>query len=176
MGGAGVALWSEPDEAGRRRCLAQISLAAPRLVDSMRAEAAGLATALALIVACLPQAEPLEVMGDNLAVLRLSAGNARIRADAVWSELEGTLMHTAGQRWPIIWTAVRRSFNGAADALATQGVLEALRRGAAGDLSDLAHVWLDDVEFARRGWHRPTTLALRPRTRILRAARPLAVL
>ena len=112
-------------------------------------------------------------MGDNLQVLRLGAGNARIRADRIWLELERALMLISAQRWPLQWNAVRRCYNAAADALATQGVDRGLRLYRDGDVRDVCHVWYNETTFHANAWRPPTTLTLHPDTQVLLRRAPM---
>ena len=162
VAGAGVALWDAPDTNGTRSCLAQLSLSTPRIHDSLAAEAAGMAHAISLFLTCLPDVEPVEILGDNLGVIRLGAGNARCRCDRVWQEVERSLMALAGQRWPTTWTAVRRCYNRTADALATIGVIRALHDHHRGRTQDHAYLWINRAVFEERGWTWPQTLSLHP--------------
>ena len=173
VAGAGVALWSEPDTTGARRCLAQLTLSAPRIRDSLAAEAAGLSHAVSLMLACLPDPLATEILGDNLGVIRLGAGNARCRCDRVWQETEGALMALAGQRWPTVWTAVRRCYNKTADALATLGVIRSLHNVHRGDHADAAHLWFNRSEMLARGWHPPEQLRLHPTLALCIVDQPL---
>ena len=115
-------------------------------------------------------------MGDNLPLIRLGAGNARLRADRVWHEVEAALLHTAAQRWQISWAAVRRYYNGASDALATLGVNAALRRFRDSDLTDVVRLWVDAAAFDQRHWSIPTQLLLHPRLCVLRSTQALVQL
>ena len=121
VAGAGIALWSEANRHGQRACIAQLIVSAPRLRSSMLAEGAGLAYGVLFLAAACGCPGPLSILGDNLPIVRLGACNARLRSDAVWSELEDALMLLARRRWKPRWHAVRRHSNHAADAFATQG-------------------------------------------------------
>ena len=82
--GAGAIVWGRPDERGRRGMLAQISLADPRESSSLIAEALGLRTAVSLALSVIRTPTTLEIIGDNLLVLRMCAGNAKVRTPHVW--------------------------------------------------------------------------------------------
>ena len=113
-------------------------------------------------------------MGDNLPIIRIAACNARLRSDATWAELEDALMTLAQRRWRPRWHAVRRHLNRAADALATQGVYDALRRIESQDMRDMVSIWCDEEAFLRRGWIIPEAIVGRPGATVVHAARPLA--
>ena len=151
----------------------QMAIATPRLRDAQQAEAAGLAYSISMLLTCLPCPQRVTIMGDNLQVLRLGAGNARIRADRIWLELERALMLISAQRWPLQWNAVRRCYNAAADALATQGVDRGLRLYRDGDVRDVCHVWYNTNTFHANAWRPPTTLALHPDTQVLLRHAPM---
>ena len=175
MRGAGAVLWSEPDQDGRRECLAQLAVATPRLRNSMLGEAAGMAYGILLVASVVGSPGPMSILGDNLPVVRLGACNARMRADGVWREVEDALMLVAGRRWPTRWHAVRRHLNRDADALATLGVLAALRSIEAVSGPDEVWLWCDAEAFGRRGWHIPTVLTRRPDAVAHAAGRPCAI-
>ena len=106
----------------------------------MLAESAGLRLGLALAQRVLGHPVALEVLGDNLPVLRLAAANGRLRNDTCWQIFHEALMHTAAMRWAVKWIAVRRSQNKFADLLATRGTVTSVRICASG--SSDAHLWL----------------------------------
>ena len=83
---------------------------------------AGLAYGVLLLASACGSPGLLSILGDNLPVVRLGACNARVRTDDVWAEVEDAIMILAGRRWRTRWHAVRRHLNGAADALATDGL------------------------------------------------------
>ena len=173
--GAGAIVWSEADENGRRRCLLQMTISAPRLRSSMLAEAAGLAYGVLTLAHACGHPGPLSILGDNLPVIRAGACNSRLRSDPVWAEIEEAVMLLARRQWRPQWHAVRRHLNGAADALATRGVLDTLRRLSTEDPSTREEilVWYDHEEFQRRGWRPPTGVHGRPSTALSLCSRPL---
>ena len=82
-------------------------------------------------------------------------------------------MLIASRRWQPRWLAVRRHFNRSADALATCGVLEALRSLDARVGPDQVWLWCDSVAFRRRGWRIPAAIMGRFATAVHAAIRPL---
>ena len=165
-GGAGFALWTPADLGGRRRCLLQGSLSAPAIRDSGQAEAAGLACAVLALAALIQRPDPLEILGDNLGVIRLAACNARLRGDRFWLELNEPLMRVARQSWDVRWTAVRRHLNKTADALATLGVEDSLRRSLRGDFGESLVLWGAADWLGPLGGPQPLSLPSRPRTAV----------
>ena len=139
----------------------------------MLSEAAGLAYGIFLVASACGNPGPISILGDNLPVVRLGACNARVRPDNVWREVDDALMLIASRRWQVTWHAVRRHLNRAADALATFGVLAALRRLEAGIGQDAVWLWCDTEAFRHRGWLEPQAFALRPDAVVYRATRPL---
>ena len=119
--GTVAALWGPPDERGARACVAQLTLSTPTTSCSMMAEALGLRAGLAIVAYALGNPGRIGVVGDNLPVLRMAAGNGRIRLPEIWQILEEPLMHAATFGWECRWVAVRWTYNSAADQLATIG-------------------------------------------------------
>ena len=156
VAGVGAAIWGPPDDRGRRQCIAQATIACPNLGDSMSAEAAGLRLGIALVVRTLPHAASVGILGDNLPVMRLGAGNGKIRTPGIWEILEAPLLHIAVREWRCQWFAVRRRYNKSADALATLGTYRAIERAATGQCEPDIHIWSTYPE-ARDGqplpWH-----------------------
>ena len=72
-------MWGPAGEDGIRPRIAQVALALPHMYDSMAAKAAGLRVGLALTAHVVGHPMSLDVIGDNLLVLRLAAGNGRLR-------------------------------------------------------------------------------------------------
>ena len=164
--GAGVVLWASPDRHGTRRCLLQASFSLPRIGDPGIAEAAALGYGLQLLAYLYSRPPNHEVLGDNLGVVRLGAGNARLRRDDAWLELGDSLMLASRGLWDITWLAVRRHHNKAADALATAGVFRGLARSPADLSGDSASLWWDVSHWAEHGLPSPARF---------RAARPLSI-
>ena len=164
VAGAGAAIWSETDAEGHRECLAQITISAPRLRSSMLAEAAGLAYGVLTLAQVCSHPGPIAILGDNLPIIQLGACNSRLRSDPVWAEVEDALMLLARRQWKPQWHAVRRHLNRAADALATMGVIDALRRldTSSSPQHEEILIWHDEEAFRRRGWSAPTTVFRRP--------------
>ena len=124
--GAGAIVWGPADQRGRRDMLAQISLAEPRESSSLIAEALGLRVGMSLAHRVIGRPTSLEIVGDNLPVLRMCAGNAKVRTPEVWELLEGPIMEADMRGWRCEWIAVRRCFNAAADGVATHGTLRSV--------------------------------------------------
>ena len=61
----------------------------------------------------------------------MAAGNGKVKKPQIWQILEEALLHTGVQGWDCEWIAVRRTFNSAADKLATIGTLAAVEAAAA---------------------------------------------
>ena len=141
----------------------------------MLSEAAGLAYGVLALAHACGHPGPLSILGDNLPIIRAGACNSRLRSDPVWAEMEDAVMLLARRQWRPRWHAVRRHLNGAADALATRGVYEALRQLQASPSahSDEILLWYDREEFQRRGWSPPTSAYGRPGTTINLCSRPL---
>ena len=124
--GAGAILWG---------AVAQVALSAPSLSNSMTAETLGVRAGIALAQLVTEFPGPIEVVGDNLPVLRMAVGNGRVRAPEAWQALEAPLLHVATQGWQCKWTAVKRIFNVAADQVATNGTEHAVNCAVANDLA-----------------------------------------
>ena len=139
--GAGAAIWGTPNERGLRPCIAQLVASVPSHSSSMAAEAIGLRAGIALAAYTLGRIANIGVVGDNLPVMRLAAGNGRVRSPGIWEILEEPLIHTALNMWQCHWYAVRRSYNGAADTLATLGTLQAVDRAAAALWRPTVSLW-----------------------------------
>ena len=139
--GAGAILWGPANERGQRCSSAQIALSAPSLSSSLVAEALGLRAGLALVKLKTKHPGRLEVVGDNLPVLKVAAANGKIRTPEVWQALEAPLIHAATHGWLCEWTAVRRIYNTAADHVATQGTCAAVEAAYATDLNPVLRIW-----------------------------------
>ena len=97
----------------------------------MTAEALGLRAGLALALRVVGHPGRIEVVGDNLLILRMAVGNGKVWKPQIWQILEQPLLHTAVQGWDCEWIAVRRTYNTAADRLATIGTLSAVEAAVA---------------------------------------------
>ena len=172
VAGGGAAIWSEADHNGGRTCIAQVVISTPRLRSSMLAESTGLAHAISYLAGACGCPGPISVLGDNFPLVRMAACNARLRSDPCWIEVEGALMLLAGRRWRPQWHAVRRHLNKAADALATQGVFDSLRRFVVGDATDTVFAWCDEEHFAQRGLSVPTSILGKPDTNFFPVQHP----
>ena len=172
IAGAGAAIWDEAGVDGRRRCLAQLIISTPRLRSSMLAEAAGLAYGILFLASACGWPGQMGILGDNLPIVRLAAGNAKLRSNPVWREVEEALMIVARRRWRPDYHAVRRHLNKAADALATLGVFKALELWSEGQNDDEIMLWCDEIAFRQRGWAVPTAFPGRPGTKVICVSSP----
>ena len=132
VAGGGVAVWYTCGGRGTAVLVARCVIAIPSQGHAQYAEAYACRVALRWITACRTPVRSVRVVGDNLAVMRFCAQYGRLRRPATQALLEQPLadLHAAG--WRINWHAVRRRFNGAADALATEGVIWASALATAG--------------------------------------------
>ena len=99
------------------------------------------------------------VVGNNLPVIRLAAGNGRVRTPGIWEILEAPLSHVATHNWRVSWYAVRRCYNKAADELATHGTHRAVNQAASSSWRPEIHVWVAPAldmgvpDESRFPWH-----------------------
>ena len=141
VAGAGAALWGPIGRDGSRPCVAQLVLSLPHIGDSMVAEAFGFRGALGL-AAAFQCTRDLDVVGDNLPILRMAAACGRLTAADPWRTVEAPLMRAAADAWGTRWYAVRRCFNRHADALATRGVEGSIAAVERGDRRPAAWLWV----------------------------------
>jgi len=174
--GAGAAIWGPADVHGKRPCWAQACLADPHRHDSMEAEAAGLRMGIALVLALFTHPVTLQILGDNLPIIRLASANGRLRADRIWHTLERPLMHTIGQGWQCSWAAVRRHRNKMADHLATRGTLTAVAMSGSTDASPRIWLWISSGACLRPSGTDQHQLPWHPAIPIHRADHPLCPL
>ena len=137
VAGAGAVLWGLPAADGCRPALARTVVALPAVPFAQEAEAAGCGAALRLLLDHAPVGHRRAIVsGDNLAVVRYGAGAGRLKKEAMFARLDGSLGAFLCRGWSLAWRAVRRRLNKAADAaLATSGVQRAavlLREGRSG--------------------------------------------
>ena len=78
--------------------------------------------ALELLQAVHADPRTARMVGDNLAVIRYGAGTQRLRRTALQQVVDAALPTTLAAGWILDWLAVRRRFNQAADAVATEAV------------------------------------------------------
>ena len=97
--GAGAILWGPPNDQGVRASIAQVVLTAPTLSSSMIAEALGLRAGLALALKVTTHPGRIEIVGDNLPILRMAASNGKVKTPEVWQILEAPLLHAASPGW-----------------------------------------------------------------------------
>jgi len=107
----------------------------------MIAESAGLRLGIALTLHVLGHPVAIDVIGDNLPVMRVAAANGRIRNDTCWTMIGPPVMHAAALGWSVRWIAVRRNYNKLADLLATRATLSAVRLRANAVSSPRLWVW-----------------------------------
>ena len=123
----------------------------------MTAEALGLRAGLALALKVAGHPGRIQIVGDNLPILRMAAGNGRIRKPHIWQILEEPLLHAAVQGWDCEWIAVRRAYNAAADKLATIGTLAAVEAAVAGiNTEPSLSIWEAQLQAGRPEalpWH-----------------------
>ena len=152
--GAGAILWGPPNSRGARQTVAQVALSGPNVSNSMVAGALGLRAAMALAYMVTDFPGAIEVVGDNLPVLRMAAGNGQIRGSEAWQALETSLLHVTTQGWHCQWIAVRRIYNAAAD-LATNGTEHAVDCAASGMPQPSLRLWLaqPDTTQGPLPWH-----------------------
>ena len=109
------------------------------------AEAWGARLALRIARDIRPDAGPLPILGDNLPIIRYAAGLARTSRPEVHALLDPPLADMACLGQVPHWEAVRRRFNTAADAAATQGCIAAAQLAALGHTCrmELQNTWAD---------------------------------
>ena len=87
----------------------------------------------------------VEVQGDNLPVIRFAACSGRLRDPSYEALLSDLIASMPRLGFAIRYHAVRRRFNKAADAVATDAVFAAARRREAGYTSpEVTFRWVDD--------------------------------
>jgi len=122
---AAAILWGPRNEAGDRHRLRTASVQLPGIRNSQVAEAWGLRLACLLLLMEGGQASGLRsatIAGDNLAVIRYGAAQGRLHRPEMQGLLEQVLARLALSGWELNWLAMRRCFNTAADALATEAL------------------------------------------------------
>ena len=122
VAGAAALLWSlSPDDL----CLslrAEAWAALPGEAWSPVAEAWGLHLGLQLLLQVATPGASVQVVGDNLSVVRFGAAQGSLRDPSHEGLLAPSLAQLALRGISPMWTAVRRRFNAAADARATEAV------------------------------------------------------
>ena len=119
LGGAGATVWHHSLQGHGPRRLASRIIAIPTATNAQLVEATGCRGALDLLLHAHPRSATARVAGDNLAAVRYGAGTGRYRRIALQAQMEHGLQRLATAGWTLIWQAVRRRLNRAADALAT---------------------------------------------------------
>ena len=124
-------------------------MALPDSGCSQTAEAWGARMAIDLVCSSNADRRHSRICGDNLAVVRFCAGQARLRRPAMQSVIEPGLARLALEGWAAQWLAVRRRLNMAADAVATGAAHWAARLRAGGgrqaQQAQQAVRWLDQA-------------------------------
>ena len=108
------------DSTGNRPIIIKALVALPNTASSSTAEAWGSKLA-ALIAGALPTTS-VRIAGDNLPIVRFCNGTGRLRNPTDALIIEGPLSRLSLLGKATEWFAVRRRFNKAADALATEAV------------------------------------------------------
>ena len=90
------------------------------------------------------------IVGDNLAVVRYGAGTQSLRRPGMQQLMDRGLRATTLRGWGLRWTAVRRRFNKAADAVATEAVLFARRLAGKGRTRPKVFVQVFDQSLPQR--------------------------
>ena len=80
------------------------------------------------------------IVGDNLGVVRYGAEKGKLRKADMHRPLARSLADAAEKGWQLMWRAVRRRLNHAADEAATEAVAWAHRLRAQGDLMPRRHI------------------------------------
>ena len=142
--GAGATLWAAQPNAAPR-CVAMAFLAEPLSANAQLAEARGGQLVMNLL-RTLCKRKTARVAGDNLQVIRYCAGSARLHATHLHEHLNRGLSDLAICGWTILWHAVRRSLNKAADECATAAVHWAAWRHAHNQDQIVIHVHRRDED------------------------------
>jgi hypothetical protein len=116
--GAGATLWLR-SPSGPPRCVAQAFLALPHASNAQVAEAMGGRLAMNLLRASSAPRKSACVAGDNLQAVRFCAGTSRLHGSGLHEHLDQGLADLAVEGWSVVWHAVRRRLNRAADSCAT---------------------------------------------------------
>ena len=134
VAGACAILWSPVDHTGARQQLARRIVSLPGQEHAQIAEAWGLRAGVMFLTNVLPNAQPksVRIVGDNLAVIKYGNSSGRLHKPEMQGLLEEPLGRLAIQGWDTEWVAVRRRFNKAADAGATEATLRASNEFASG--------------------------------------------
>ena len=125
-------LWKHNLGGGAPTPVAHAIVSIPRDASAQVAEAHGCCAALRLLREVEGGPKRARVVGDNLAVIRYGAATAALRALVQHAVMEVDLAETYLLGWQLDWQAVRRHLNTEADALATQGVYQAVEEAAHG--------------------------------------------
>ena len=132
VAGAGAILWrTSPLGVAQEVGRAQVAL--PSEAWSPIAEAWGLRLALHLACRHVEAGHSLRVVGDNVAVVRFGAAQGRLRNPDHEALISPVLCEALVRGVRLSWAAVRRRYNRAADAVATEGVRWAARLARVGE-------------------------------------------
>ena len=143
VAGAGTILWGRHPATEVVHRVAGAAMAFPASGRSQTAEAWGARMAIDLVCPSGADRRHSPVSGDNLAVVRFCAGQARLRRPAMQSVIDPGLARLMLEGRGIQRLAVRRRLNMAADAIATGAVHWAIRLRAGGSLEPQQEVrWL----------------------------------
>ena len=134
VAGAGAIIWTLGAN-GEVQEIARACAALPGESWSPIAEAWGLRLALLLAVRHVRPGRRLRVVGDNVAVIRFGAAQGRLRNPDHESLISPVLCDALLRSIHLSWTAVRRRYNRAADAVATEGVRWAARLATTGEIA-----------------------------------------
>jgi hypothetical protein len=102
-------------------------LALPNGDNAQLAEAMGGRLAINLLRASGAACRQASVVGDNLQAVRFCAGTSRLHNPDLHEHLDQGLADLAVEGWDVLWVAVRRRLNRAADACATAALQWAAR-------------------------------------------------
>ncbi len=92
------------------------------------------------------------VAGDNLQAVRFCAGTSRMHTPALHEHLDQGLSDLAVEGWTVVWHAVRRRLNRAADGCATAALFWAAQLASRFQNTLQAHIqWRDFPSQLPRG-------------------------
>ena len=141
--GAGATLWSRSPD-GPPRCVAMAFLALPHSGNAQLAEAMGGRLVMNLLRASSAPRKSACIAGDNLQAVRFCAGTSRLHNPSLHEHLDQGLSDLAVEGWSVIWQAVRRRLNRAADRCATAALYWAASLASRSPSSPRAFVlWRD---------------------------------
>ena len=127
VAGAGAAIWRLDRERGSVEMIARAVIGLPEQAHAQVAEAYGCRVGFQMLADTRCRVRAARGAGDNLNGVRYCASDGRIRKPHILELLESPLGECAARGWTLIWAAVRRRDNEAADGAATEGVYIAAR-------------------------------------------------